>query len=194
MKTNLPEAIAIIKQGGIAIFPTDTAFGMGCRIDDATAVRRLFAIKQRLETQAMPILIDSIAMGEAYMQSIPEDARDLMQTYWPGALTIILQCKREKVLPVVRGGGTTLGIRMPNHPIPLAIIEAIGVPIIGTSANFHTKPTVYEAMVLDQELIQEVDVVISGECQVKQASTVIDCSRRPWKILRPGAVSIDKNW
>jgi len=76
---NLQQAISVIKNGGIGIFPTDTAFGIGCRIDNAQAVQRLFVIKERSETQATPVLVNSIAMVEEYFQQVPEKVMNLMQ-------------------------------------------------------------------------------------------------------------------
>ncbi len=191
MQEKIQNAIIVIKQGGIIIFPTDTAFGIGCRIDDEKAVKRLFGIKQRSETQATPVLVDSITMAQEYLLPIPEDVKEkLMDKYWPGALTIILQSRIEKVSSLVRGGTSTLGVRMPDHVIARALIKAVGVPLIGTSANFHGQPTPYTLEELDKELIKQVDFVLPGMCKTQQPSTVIDCSQNPWKVLREGAVNI----
>lgn len=187
---DLQQAIEIIKNGGVAIFPTDTAFGIGCRIDNEEAVQRVFAIKKRSETHATPVLVSSIAMAEAYFQSVLPDVKNLMQQYWPGALTIVYPCNTKKVSSLVRGGTTNIGLRMPNHDVPLTIIKSVGVPIIGTSANFHGEETPYMFDELDPELVKKVDVVISGVCSVKQSSTIIDCSVTPWEILREGVIRI----
>lgn len=190
MSSELKQAVESIKHGGTAIFPTDTAFGIGCRIDDEKAVKRLFAIKQRSETQATPVLVDGIAMAEEYFQPISEKVKKLMQMYWPGALTIVYPCREEKVSSYVRGGSNTIGLRMPNHDVPLSIIQEIGVPIIGTSANFHGKPTPYTISDLHPALMKKVDIVVPGICSLRQASTVVDCSTEPWKVLREGAIHL----
>lgn len=187
---NLTEAIKILNQGGIVVFPTDTAFGVGCRMDDKNAVARLFKIRKRPKTQAVPVLVSSIEMAQNYLLPFPIDVRRLMEKYWPGALTIVLPCRTELVPSLVRGQGLTLGVRMPSHPIPLAIINSIGVPILGPSANFHRKPTPYKYEDLDPELIKLVDYVVPGKCPVGMVSTVIDCSVKPWKIIRQGAIHI----
>ena len=109
-------------------------------------------------------------------------------------MTIVGFCKTEKISSVIRGGTHTIGLRMPNHEIPLAILQEIGVPIIGTSANFHGKPTPYTFEDLDQDLLKKVDIVIQGVCSIKQASTVIDCTTVPWKILRQGATILDSRF
>jgi len=191
MDENIKKAIKILKNGGIVILPTDTAFGIGCRIDDQKAVERLFEVRKRAETKATPVLVSGIEMAGDYLQKIPDlVVEKLIKPYWPGALTIVLPCKTEKVSSLVRGGGETLGVRMPNNETILGIIKEVGVPILGTSANFAGDPTPYGFEDLNPELVKLVDFVLPGECSNKQASTVIDCSVNPWKILRQGAVKI----
>ena len=191
-KTSVSEAIRVLKNGGIVIFPTDTAFGIGCRIDDEKAIKRLFKIRKRPKNQATPVLVGSIEMIREYLLPIPKDVTDkLIKPYWPGALTIILHCNKVKVPSLVRGGGKTLGVRMPNHQVTQAIINGVGVPILGPSANFHGEKTPYRFGDLNKKLIKLVDYVVSGKCSVKQASTVIDCSEKPWKIIRHGAIELE---
>jgi len=191
MNDKVREAIIVLNQGGIVIYPTDTAFGIGCRVDDTDAIKRLFKLRKRPSIQPTPVLIDSIAMAREYFVNISRDVRDrLMNQYWPGALTIVLPCKVAKVPTLVRGGEESIGLRIPNHEIAIEIIQGCHVPILGPSANFHGEKTPYELFELDQELIKLVDYVVPGECKVKQASTVIDCSVKPWKILREGAVQL----
>ncbi|HZE87551.1 MAG TPA: L-threonylcarbamoyladenylate synthase [Methylomirabilota bacterium] len=192
MDEQIAQAVRVFKQGGIVIFPTDTAFGIGCRMDDEQAVRRLFRIRKRPETQAVPVLIDSLEMIKEYIEPISNEVKQkLIAHYWPGALTIILPCHPEKVPVLVRGGTKTLGIRMPNHPVALELINAVGVPLLGPSANFHGDPTPYSFFEVNEELQEQVDYVLPGECFSKQPSTVIDCSIIPWEILRKGAVKVD---
>jgi len=188
MIDHIKEAIKIVQQGGIIIFPTDTAFGIGCRIDDMLAIERLFFIRKRPERQATPVLVSGREMAAEYLVKIPQDvSTKLIEPFWPGALTIVLPCKTEKVPELVRGKGSNLGVRMPNHETALEIIRGVGVPLLGPSANFHGEKTPYTFEDLDPELVQLVDYVVQGECSIKQTSTVIDCSVMPWKILRQGA-------
>ncbi len=192
METHIKQAVKVLQQGGIVIFPTDTAFGIGCRIDDEEAIKRLFAIRKRPETQAVPILVDTVKMAQEFVQPIPRDLIDkLIMPYWPGALTIILPCLVDKVPKLVRGGTDTLGVRIPNHKIARAIIQGVDIPILGPSANFHGGETPYSFESLDKELMRQVDFVVPGECAVRQASTVIDCSKTPWQIIRQGAVTVN---
>ena len=189
MKTQIDQAIKVLSQGGIVIYPTDTAFGIGCRIDKEDTIKRLFRIRKRPELQATPVLVSSLKMAEEYLQPVPSAVIDqLVKPYWPGALTIVLPCLVEKIPSLVRGGTATLGVRVPNHLTALDMINGVGVPILGPSANFRGGKTPYAVEDLDPELMQQVDFIVPGECTVKQASTVIDCSQTPWKILREGAI------
>ena len=120
----IQKAINVLNQCGIIIYPTDTAFGIGCRIDDHAAVDRLFKLRRRPATQPMPVLVSSIDMALAYFDSPSDIVRRLMNEYWPGALTIVANCKKGLIYSPIRAGSTTIGLRMPNHQVPLAIIEA----------------------------------------------------------------------
>lgn len=188
--SSLEEAIKIIKQGGIVIFPTDTAFGIGCRIDDEKAISRLFKIRKRPQDMATPVLLDSIDRAREFVLPFDSKVEQLMQEYWPGALTLILRCNSVKVPELVRGGSETLGIRIPDHAIPLELIKEANIPILGPSANFHGEKTPYSFEELDKELIKRVDLVVRGITKKNGASTVVDCSVSPWKILRQGAVGL----
>ncbi len=187
----IKKAVEVLKKGGIVIFPTDTAFGIGCRIDDEDAIERLFKIRRRPKAKATPVLFSNIDMVKKYVKEIPQDAKKLMEKYWPGALTIILDSNRANVPLLVRGGGETLGVRIPNSEVAQTIISEVGVPILGPSANFHGEKTPYEFRDLNPQLLKLVDYAVKGECLLKKSSTVIDCSQKPWKVLRKGAVEIE---
>jgi len=192
MNNQIDQAVKILNQGGIVIFPTDTAFGIGCRIDNEDAVQKLFKIRKRPEFQAVPVLVSGLKMAKEYVQEFTEKVvHDLVNPYWPGALTIVLNAKKDKVPSLVRGGGETIGVRMPNHQVILEIIKKVGVPILGPSANFHGENTPYEFKDLNLDLISLVDLVAQGECSTKNASTVIDCTQDPWRILRQGAITVN---
>ncbi len=188
---DIEEAIKIIKQGGIVIFPTDTAFGIGCRIDDVKAIARLFAIRKRPQSQPTPVLFDTIERVREYVSEFDSKVEALMSEYWPGALTLILYCNKVKVPSLVRAGGETLGVRIPDHEVPVQLIKNVDVPILGPSANFHGEKTPYSFLELDKDLVKLVDFVIDGKTKTKNlTSTVVDCSVLPFKILRQGAVSL----
>jgi L-threonylcarbamoyladenylate synthase len=193
MSDHIKRAIEILNQGGIVILPTDTAFAIGCKVSDTYAVEKLFTLRRRAETKAVPVLIDSLEMVKKYVTDIPVDVREkLMEKYWPGALTIVLplQSRVQNIASLVVGRGNTIGLRLPDHSITREIIRGVGEGIVGCSANFAGEATPFRFEDLDTELIKLVDYVVPGETILQQASTVIDCSANPWKILREGAVVI----
>lgn len=184
------QAVNILRKGGIVVFPTDTAFGIGCRIDNSEAIDRLFRLKKRPLTQATPVLVTGIDMSLVYFKNPPQIALHLMKKYWPGALTIIATCYNDRVYKPVRGGGDTIGARMPNYDPLLRIIQSLRVPILGPSANFHGKKTPYRKEDLDPELVELVDYVLAGECLLHKVSTVVDTTQETLKIVRHGAVEL----
>lgn len=191
MKLNYKEGLNILKKGGILIFPTDTAFGIGCRIDDEKAVLRLYKIRKRPENMPFPMLFDSISMVERYAYIEDAKVRELLRKYWPGGLTVVLKSKQDKIPAEVLGGGDSVGVRIPNDRRLIRMIGELGVPIIGTSANFHGQITPFNASDLDKDLIKLSDGVLEGSAKGKVTSTVIDTTKTPWKILRLGGVRLN---
>ncbi len=186
--TNVNKAIRVLRDGGIVIFPTDTAFGIGCRIDRHDAVDRLFSIRRRSISQAMPVLVSSMAMALAYLNTPSDIVRRLMKEYWPGALTIVAPCRENLVYSPIRGVTKNVGVRMPDHETTLSLIRGVGVPILGPSANFHGLPTPFRYEDLDKNLIARVDYVVTGISKAGNVSTVVDASVTPIRIIRQGAV------
>ncbi len=192
MTNNIYEVINILRSGGIGIFPTDTVYGIGCRLDDKKALQRLFAIRKRSEEKAVLALVDSVAMAQEYLLPIPQDVRlKLIDRYWPGGLTIVLPCKTEKVPTIARGGGITLGVRQTNHPVLLQILKELEVPLVAPSANFAGLPTPKTFREVDKTLLGMVDCFIDAPSGGDNPSTVIDCSVTPWKIIRQGAITLN---
>ena len=176
----LEKAIAILKKGGIVIFPTDTVYGIGCRFDDKDAISHLYKIKKTPSGQPLPILVSDLSQVEK-LALINKTREELIKKYWPGALTIILRSKKNK---------EKIGFRMPDSELDRSLIDGVGEPVIGTSANFHGSkpPKSYEE--LDADFAKLADFVVEGECQLGQESTVIDATVNPPKILRKGAITL----
>lgn len=174
----IEKAAQIFKMGGVVIFPTDTVYGIGCRFDNEDAVERIKSIKD--SKQNFPVLISNLKQAHQ-IAKVNNLALNLARKYWPGALTVILK---------TRSGAGKIGIRIPNHKIAISLIDKLGFPIVGTSANFHGQkpPTSYEE--LDPKIISLADFVVHGKCKEKTESTVIDATTKPVKILRKGAVII----
>lgn len=190
MNNIIEQATTILKQGGVIMYPTDTAYGIGGRVDDAQAVSRVVNIKGRPDNKPMPILVSDITMAREYADRISPDVEALMSKYWPGGLTIVVPVKSGKVVSAVTGNTDKIGMRMPSQIELLEIIKQLGVPIIGSSANFSGHKTPFSVSELDPDLIGRVDLVVKGACGGNLASTVIDTTARPWKILRQGKVVV----
>lgn len=190
---NTMKAVDTLRKGGIVIYPTDTAFGIGCRIDSRDSVDRLFKLRKRSVHHAVPVLVSSFDMALRYFLNPSPIVMSLAQKYWPGALTIVSNCDIDQIYSPIRGGTGKIGLRMPNHTIPLSLTKLLGVPILGPSANFHGEKTPYAFNELDKALIELVDFVIPGECTTKQASTVVDCAFDPITIVRAGAIQLTES-
>ncbi|MBI2327739.1 threonylcarbamoyl-AMP synthase [Candidatus Curtissbacteria bacterium] len=193
-RANISKAAQVLKAGGIVIFPTDTVYGIGCRYDDPKAIARLRQVKGTPKSQNFPILVSRISQVRKLAKIVPL-AQKLIKKYWPGALTIILTGLSTYSNPGLKqlhkpGLPNKIGFRMPNSKLVLALIQKVGVPIVGTSANFHGHPTQSSYKQLDPELIKLADFVIKGQCQKGIESTVIDTTVNPPKILRQGAVQL----
>lgn len=174
----LNKAVSVLKSGGVIIFPTDTVYGIGCIWDNAPAIARIRNIKQ--SKQYFPVLINNIQQAYEIVKVTPI-ILNLMNKYWPGGLTIIAKNKKtdEKI-----------GIRLPASETVKYLVENVGTPIIGTSANLHGQHTPVSYEELDPRIVNQVDFVLKGECLEGKASTVIDSTILPIKILRKGAVEI----
>ncbi len=182
-------AARILRDGGLVAFPTETVYGLGADALNPQAVARIYAAKQRPLSDPLIVHIGSIEQVDDVAVSIPSLARSLMDYFWPGPLTLILP-RSDMVPGIVSGGGPGLGVRIPNHPIALALLHVAGVPIAAPSANrfMHTSPTTAEHVLAD--LDGRIDCILDGgPSLVGIESTVLDITARPPRILRPGGVT-----
>ena len=189
-KTNIEKAVRVFNQGGIVIFPTDTVWGIGCRIDIPESIEKLYRLRKRPNEQAAPVLASSKEQAQEYFLALPKTIEKLIDTYWPGGLTVVYKARVNKIPPLVRANSDTIGLRMPDHKELLDLIRSVGVPILGPSANFHGEKTPTNFSELDPDLVKLCDFILPGKCGGNQSSTVIDCSKEPWQIIRQGLVKI----
>lgn len=179
----------VLRNGGIAAFPTDTVYGLGAVFSNDAAVARLFEAKGREEGKPLSILVGSIAQVELLAADIPEKAMALMRKYWPGALTIILK-KRPEVSDRISAGKDTVGIRMPDHPVTLALLKAAQSPLAAPSANTSGKRSSVTAEDVKEDLAGKIDLLLDGgACPVGISSTVVDLSGKEPVILREGIIT-----
>ena len=186
----IQQATEVFKSGGVVIFPTDTAYGIGCRMDNVDSVHKVYELRNRPKEKAVLVLVSDIEMAQKYVEISERVSEQLIKKYWPGGVTIILPCKTKTVSSIVRAEGSTLAVRMPDHTVLRKIIQDVGVPIIAPSANFSGDTTPFRLEDVNSELLSNVDFVLEGECTTPGQSTIIDCSTSDWKIVRQGVVEV----
>lgn len=188
----LDAAAAALRRGGLIIFPTETVYGVGADARNPGAVRRIFEVKARPATQALSVHVGRDADPEEWALEVPPVARELIEAFWPGPLTLVL-VSRPDVPEVVRGGGPTVGLRMPDHPVAWELFARFGGGVAGTSANVHAGPSPVTAVEARAALGKEVDAVVDGgPARLGRDSTVLDCSGREPVLLREGALPVEE--
>jgi len=189
LRKQVERGIAILRQGGIVAYPTDTIYGLGTSITNRQAVERIYRVKQRPPDMALPLLVADISQIEALTETLPEVAHELIRRFLPGALTIILPASLS-VPDIITAGGKTVAVRIPAHPIPLALIKGIGTPLVGTSANVSGRPGPLTSAEVHEQLGSKVDLIIDdGKPCPGTASTIVDVTGEVLLILRDGAIS-----
>lgn len=177
----------MLRSGGIIIYPTETLYGLGANPFDPEAVERLYKIKGREAGNPIPFLIKDQEMLETLVADVPSTAKQLMEQYWPGPLTLIFRA-REGLPPPLRGEAGTIGVRISAHPIARLIVEAIDVPLTSTSANPAGDKDLTDAQSIAEILGDQVDLVIDGGKVSGIGSTVIDLTVDPPQIVRQGMI------
>ena len=192
IQQQVKQATTILKQGGIVACPTDTVYGVVAAINIERAVARVYQIKGRPHSQALPILLADKSQIAEVAKVVPPLAWRLADKFWPGALTIVL-FKSASVPDIITGGGKTIAVRIANHPIPIAIARGLGVPIVGTSANLSGSPSALTAEEVRSQLGDRVDLIIDGgRCPGGRESTIIDLAGETPLILRQGAIPLEE--
>lgn len=183
------QAAALLHQGGLVAFPTETVYGLGADASNEAALRKIFAAKERPLDHPLIVHISDVLQLNQWARDVPPAAMKLAQAFWPGPLTIILK-KQPSVLPIVTAGQDTVGLRIPNHPIALALLTAFGGGVAAPSANKFTHISPTTAAAVQAELGGEVDLILDGgNCTVGLESTIIDLSREQPVLLRPGMIT-----
>ncbi|MDD4076023.1 MAG: L-threonylcarbamoyladenylate synthase [Eubacteriales bacterium] len=179
---------SVIRNGGLVAFPTETVYGLGANGLDGAAVQRIFEVKGRPNDNPLILHVAKKSDVKALWHDIPEKARILMDTFWPGPLTIVYN-KSSVVPDEVTAGLPTVAVRMPDHRCALALIREAGVPIAAPSANLSGKPSPTTAEHVKDDLWGKIDVILDGgPCRVGLESTVLSLVGTP-AILRPGGVT-----
>ncbi len=182
-------AARIIKSGGLVAFPTETVYGLGANALDASAVKKIFAAKERPFDDPLIIHIADIQSLNKLAKNIPKEAIKLAEKFWPGPLTMIF--KKSALVPdITTAGLKTVAIRMPKNNIALELIKVSNTPIAAPSANTFSRPSPTTARHVFDDLKNKIPLIIDGgQTEIGLESTVIDLTSRPYTILRPGKIT-----
>lgn len=190
-KKDIEEAAQILKAGGLVAFPTETVYGLGGNGLDKEAARKIYAAKGRPSDN--PLILHVSKMEEVYplVESVPEKAKRLMESFWPGPLTLIL--KKSKIVPLESTGGLdTVAIRCPDNALTLELIERAGLPVAGPSANLSGSPSPTEASHVYHDLSGRIEGILDdGAVGIGVESTILDMSTDRPTLLRPGAITLE---
>lgn len=182
-------AADLLRQGRLVAFPTETVYGLGADASNPDAVAGIFKAKGRPADHPLIVHIADIDSLYDWASIVPDTALKLAHRFWPGPLAIIL-LKKPEVPLAVTGGQQTVGLRMPDHPVALALLKAFGGGVAAPSANRFCRISPTQAEHVSEELGDAVDMILDGgACQVGVESTIVDLSGSKPRLLRPGHIS-----
>ena len=188
----LAEAAVILRNGGTVAFPTETVYGLGANALDPRAVARIFEIKQRPRFDPLIVHVSTVAQGQQVVRAWPDTARELVRRFWPGPLTLVLP-KADAIPDIVTAGLPTVALRMPAHPLALALISEAGVPVAAPSANRFGSISPTTSAHVRMQLGEAVDRVIDGgPCRVGIESTVVALADDGPLLLRAGGTPVEE--
>lgn len=182
-------ASEILSHGGLVIFPTETVYGLAADALSEEAVRRVWEVKGRPSDKPLPVQVADVDGLRLLWREVPEELLPLIHAFMPGPLTLVYW--RSALVPdIVTAGVDTVGVRIPNHPIALALLKEFGRPIVAPSANLSGEEPPSRVEEVSPDLLEKVDLVLdAGDTGGGVPSTVLDVTVRPARILRAGALS-----
>lgn len=186
---SLVTASSLLTSGEVVAFPTETVYGLGANALNGAAVKKIFVAKGRPQDNPLIVHVSSTEMVEEIAEEITENARKLMEKFWPGPLTVIL-AKKKSLPDEVTAGLTSVAIRLPSNKIALNLISLCGFPLAAPSANLSARPSPTEARHVFCDLKGKIPLIVDGgKCDVGLESTVVDCRFSEVFVLRPGKIS-----
>ena len=188
MRIHLIEAITRLQNGEVVAIPTETVYGLAADATNESALRQIYAIKQRPADNPLIVHISDIDQVNQWVAEFPPLAQTLAKAFWPGPLTLVLPAKAQ-VSTIVRAGEPTIALRVPNHPLALALLKQSGLTLAAPSANKYTQLSPTTAMHVENGLGKELPVLDGGACQVGIESTIVSVVDNQWRILRHGMIS-----
>jgi L-threonylcarbamoyladenylate synthase len=188
LEKELKRAAECLLSGGLVAYPTESFYGLAVDSTNEKAIKRLFSVKKRRPDTPVLILIPSMDALDRFAKRIPSIAHRLVKEFWPGALTLIFEAG-PRVSPLLTADTGKIGIRLSSHPIATALAKGLGAPITGTSANISGRPACRNAQEIVSTFGRDVDLILDGgETESETASTVLDITVHPPRILREGMI------
>lgn len=191
-KEELDEVVKVLKNDGLIVFPTDTVYGLGCNCFSIKALNKIFDVKQRNKNKPINVLTNSVDKINQVVENINSKEKELMDKYFPGALTIIIK-KNEKVPDLLTSGLDSVGVRIPDNEIALKILERVSFPLATTSANISQEEAGIDKEDVLKDFKGKVDIIIDGGItNLKVASTIVKLEDDEIKVLRQGTIKVQK--
>ena len=185
----IEQVVDVLIAGGIIGYPTETIYGIGCSAFDAEAVERIYRLKGRDRQKTMILIAGDIVQVSELVKSIPVSAEKLIDSFWPGPLTLIFEAS-SRLHEFAFGKSKTIAVRIPDCTICLELIRETGFPLVSTSANISGQDAAVAAQQVAEAFGDQLDVIIDGGPSPERApSTLVDITRTPARIVRRGAIS-----
>jgi L-threonylcarbamoyladenylate synthase len=186
------QAAAVLRRGGLVAFPTETVYGLGADVLNLDAIRNVFHVKGRPPDNPLIVHVSGTRQLDDVVDEIPDKGKMLGEAFWPGPLTLVMK-RTILVSDLVTGGLDTVAVRMPDHPVALALIRALGEGIVGPSANLSGRPSPTTAQHVYDDLRGQVDLILdAGPTTIGLESTVVDVTVDPPMILRLGGLTRER--
>jgi L-threonylcarbamoyladenylate synthase len=187
VSTDVQLAAELLRHGQLVAFPTETVYGLGADARNAKAVQRLYAVKGRPADHPVIVHVARVEQLDSIARNVSDVARELAAANWPGPLTLIVQRRAGVIVDEVTGGRDTVGVRVPNHPLALEMLEALGGPVAAPSANRFGRVSPTTAAHVQADLNGDVDLILDGgPCVVGVESTIIDVTTGEPRVVRLG--------
>lgn len=189
-KNDISRMIAILNNGGIVAFPTDTVYGLAVRYDSFIAINKMKKAKQRPETKPFPMMVSKLKHIEM-VADLTAREYTLIEKWMPGAITLILN-KKEEIDSVITNGYPTIGVRMPDDGFVIELINLMGVPLLVPSANISGESVCTTHQQVLAQLDGLIDAVVMGESGSGLSSTIVDCTKEELILVRQGPIQLDE--
>ena len=187
----IDRALRVLQDGGVVAIPTDTLYGLAADAFNPGAIERVFAIKERPDGLALPVLLTDAGQLEQVADDVPDGLRAVADAFWPGAMTLIVK-RNDSLPPRLTAGNPTIAVRVPDHPAPRELARRLGRPITGTSANISGAADPRTLAELRAQVGDRVDFLVTcGPAPAGTASTIVDLSGDAPRLIREGAVPFE---